>query len=389
MEIHDVQDVLLRAPIFSALGPDGLRQLLPALTRRNLVKDEILYRAGDHGDSLAVVLRGGLIVSFLNGDQGMVELRRLGSGEMVGEMACMDPAPRSATVIAGVDTEIVEMNRSMLSSIQGISPTLAADIIGAISSMVCSRIRDTNESVVRCVRDMLAGSRKTSSLKREATPIGKGVPSQIRAPRLVHVTARDLPPHYPLDTEDLRLLASVGRQRYLDDSEMLCKEGDTGSAAYFLIEGSLDVLREIGGDFRLLATIPKGGVVGQLSLLDSRVRSASLRSRGKVRVLELERETFLGLVRKTNPFAIRFQEHVCVTGIRQLRCATRLHSQIESVLESGGKKLPIGDSQELQLNYVSAALEEWGLSLDDLDSIVVKTPEGMLTSAEVRARQNG
>jgi len=92
-------------------------------------------------------------------------------------------------------------------------------------------------------------------------------------------------------------------------------------------------------------------------------------------------------VEKTNPFAVRFQEHVCVTGIRQLRCATRLHSEIERVMENAGKTSDQA-RENLQLNYVSAALDEWGLTLDDLDSVVVRTPDGMLTAAEIKARKH-
>ena len=88
-------DLLLQVPIFSALSPSELQGLIPALQRRALGDEECLYKVGEPGDSLAVVLEGSLEIIFQNEGQEDVLLRQLKPGDMVGEMACIDPAPRS------------------------------------------------------------------------------------------------------------------------------------------------------------------------------------------------------------------------------------------------------------------------------------------------------
>ena len=270
----------------------------------------------------------------------------------------------------------------MLQTIQQNYPKIGARIIGGISNIVCARIRETNEKVVQIVQNLLdarhrqAGGSQSVGVGREGR--------REKSSSGFHRSSE--PPHYPLDQKDLQLLSSVGVARTLNDGEILCEEGDPGDSAYFLTAGHLDVLRMVSGSPRLLATIPMGGVVGQLALLDQRERSATLRARGPVRVLGLNRDTFLNLIERSNSFALRFQEHVCVTGIRQLRSATQLLSKIESVMEDQARKVESGEQEDIKLSYVSAVLDELNMTIDDLDEVVVKTPEGQLTAAEIRAR---
>ena len=72
--------------------------------RRHEIKNgELALRAGDRGDTAYFILSGAVEV-FIERDGRHVTLARLGKGEIFGEMAIIDPGPRSASVRAVEDT---------------------------------------------------------------------------------------------------------------------------------------------------------------------------------------------------------------------------------------------------------------------------------------------
>jgi predicted acylesterase/phospholipase RssA/CRP-like cAMP-binding protein len=77
----------------------------------SLSSGEILFREGDAGDALYVVLTGRLRVVVAVPDGESRTLAEIGRGEVVGEMALLTGDPRSATVIAVRDTQLVRLSR--------------------------------------------------------------------------------------------------------------------------------------------------------------------------------------------------------------------------------------------------------------------------------------
>lgn len=75
---------------------------------RKLSKDEYLFKEGDEPDAMYVVKSGRLQVIKSKGE-GEVILAELGPGAMVGEMAFFDLKPRSASVRAVKDSEVIAL----------------------------------------------------------------------------------------------------------------------------------------------------------------------------------------------------------------------------------------------------------------------------------------
>lgn len=76
--------------------------------RRRLDAGEVLFREGDVGTDLYLIERGQLRVLKRDGDAD-VEIATLGERELVGEMALFGDATRGATIVAAVDTDLVEV----------------------------------------------------------------------------------------------------------------------------------------------------------------------------------------------------------------------------------------------------------------------------------------
>jgi CRP/FNR family cyclic AMP-dependent transcriptional regulator len=77
------------------------------------------------------------------------------------------------------------------------------------------------------------------------------------------------------------------------DQEVICRQGELGDAMYVVQEGELEVLREDGGSETIVGSLSAGDVFGEMALFDREPRSATVRARGDVRVLTLDRRAFL------------------------------------------------------------------------------------------------
>jgi CRP/FNR family transcriptional regulator, cyclic AMP receptor protein len=87
---------------------------------------------GEEGDELYIVRAGEAAVQ--HGDHIVA---RLGPGSLFGELAVLDPAPRSADVVATVDTDLLILDRTTLLDLMARRPEVAADVI----TMLVRRLR--------------------------------------------------------------------------------------------------------------------------------------------------------------------------------------------------------------------------------------------------------
>jgi len=76
----------------------------------SLTSGAVLFRQGDQGDSLYIVISGRLIVSVsLNGGAHKI-IGTPGAGEIVGEMALFERQAALATVAAARDTQLAKLS---------------------------------------------------------------------------------------------------------------------------------------------------------------------------------------------------------------------------------------------------------------------------------------
>ncbi|MBN1149058.1 MAG: cyclic nucleotide-binding domain-containing protein [Anaerolineales bacterium] len=101
----------------SPKSPDELplsEQIAAHLEWLNLQAGEVLFRAGDPGDALYVVISGRMQVISEDKDRQARVLVEIGRGEMLGEMAILTGEPRNATIRAARDSELVRLGRDDL-----------------------------------------------------------------------------------------------------------------------------------------------------------------------------------------------------------------------------------------------------------------------------------
>lgn len=126
----DVLVALLRkVPLFAELSDAGLNTISKLSRVESLSRGEVLIEQGDKSDRLYVVMRGRFLV--MADDRLIAEINE---GEPIGELAFFTGEPRTATVVAGRNSQVLVFDRAAYDKVIQQTPQIANDLLAAISA---------------------------------------------------------------------------------------------------------------------------------------------------------------------------------------------------------------------------------------------------------------
>jgi len=125
------------------LSDEELRLLIPEVTVQKFGAGEAIVRQGDKGDSIFIVRAGVVEVVATNSDGNQIHIRDLSRPAFFGEMALMTGEPRTATVRARTDTELLELNREGFTELFKTHPETAA----RMSEVIALRLSETHDRI--------------------------------------------------------------------------------------------------------------------------------------------------------------------------------------------------------------------------------------------------
>lgn len=163
-----------------------------------------------------------------------------------------------------------------------------------------------------------------------------------------------LPLFKTVKVEDIELILSdeFSRKHVFDADKTILKQGEAGSAVYILCSGAISVLLEKPGqDPVQLYTLKDGDIFGEMALFGRNFRTATLITSEPCKVIEIEGDNFLSLMRKHNEIAI----HLLTKLSQRLRhtddliltqqvanidnALAKMQNQIDTVVQSNDAKL--------------------------------------------------
>lgn len=103
---------------------------------------------------------------------------------------------------------------------------------------------------------------------------------------------REVPMFTGLSPEDLEKIAEIAEEQLFLDQALLCREGEPGHTLFIIASGVVDVLKKAGNSEKVLASRSTGDFVGEMAVLESAPRSATLKARGGVRTLVIDGDAF-------------------------------------------------------------------------------------------------
>jgi small-conductance mechanosensitive channel/CRP-like cAMP-binding protein len=149
---NEIIERLNGVSIFAPLSDEETRRLADNALVRVFAPDESIVRQGRNGDSMFVIHRGAVVVQAKE-DGVLKDLQNLREGDFFGEMGLLTGEPRTATVTAKEETEVLEINNLCLKPILEDNPDLVKVLSGIVEERRASLDELDAKNTERAVRD--------------------------------------------------------------------------------------------------------------------------------------------------------------------------------------------------------------------------------------------
>ncbi len=193
--VGDGREFLAKHDLLGHLTPEELDRLLAPARVERLDEGRVLFRKGDPGDRLYVVLSGRISIGTASEDGKEVVFNVLGRGAVFGEIARLDGKARTADATAMAECHLLVLERKDFMPFLESHPEVAARLI----AVLCERVRWVSESYEDALfMDLPARLAKRLLLLAESY----GEPAEQSGTRI----------EFPLSQQELAKMTGVSRE---------------------------------------------------------------------------------------------------------------------------------------------------------------------------------
>jgi CRP/FNR family cyclic AMP-dependent transcriptional regulator len=153
---RDVQQVTVKSEdkvdLFRERGLSAAEMKLLATfsSEERFMEGSMIFREGEKGDKLYIVLDGRVRISKFIPGVGEEALAVLDRGDFFGEMALIDEKPRSADAKAHeTDATVLSIDRATLNEILSMDPHASLQFLNLLCRMISRRLREINDKIVQ------------------------------------------------------------------------------------------------------------------------------------------------------------------------------------------------------------------------------------------------
>ena len=168
-----VRPFLRNNTFFGSLPDSALDVLIRKGHGKRFAKGDVIFRRGDPGDSLMVVLSGRLKITNVTVDAKEIVLNFIGAGDINGEIAALDGRERTADVVGLEAGEMFVVHARELVPMLVAHPAALLEIV----QILCERLRSTSAIIEDNTLEMR--TRMAKGLRRLAHQHGRKSPNGI------------------------------------------------------------------------------------------------------------------------------------------------------------------------------------------------------------------
>jgi AAA family ATP:ADP antiporter len=145
--------ILKNIGVFSQIPNEILIDLAALLEESRAAEEQLIISEGDTGDCLYIIVGGKVCVHV-----GTFNINHLGAGDVFGEMALLDPSPRSASVTAIEETRLLRLGQRPFYQLMEDRIEMARGVIRVLSGRLRNSVND-----LRVIRGQLEASNQHSA----------------------------------------------------------------------------------------------------------------------------------------------------------------------------------------------------------------------------------
>jgi len=142
--------MLETVPLFDGLSPEALAKIESRAVARNYPRNAVVISEGDEATSMFIIVTGSVKVYHTEADGKETILNTQGPGQHFGELALVDDAPRSASVMTTEQSRLLVLSKAAFKECLEDSPEIGYHLVQALARQV----RRLTETVNMMGRDV-------------------------------------------------------------------------------------------------------------------------------------------------------------------------------------------------------------------------------------------
>lgn len=144
---------LANIQLFEYLDSDELNELADVIDEEKLESNQVLFNAGDPGESLYVVKSGSVELFIVDNSGQKIVLKVADENSLFGEISMLDNRPRSASAVALEPTKLLVLDRDDLLLLFQKKPDAALNMLAAMGEILRDADNLLRSRVSRNVND--------------------------------------------------------------------------------------------------------------------------------------------------------------------------------------------------------------------------------------------
>lgn len=255
-ESERILHILKNNLFFSHLDPDQMNQVVNAMFLVEKQESDIIINQGDDGDNFYTIDTGTVevFIKTLGSDEEAKLVKTCEAGDSFGELAIMYNAPRAASCIAKGDVRLWALDRVAFKVIL-MKTTIAQ-------------------------RDAYRGFLSSAKVLSE------------------------------LNEYEILTIADALVEENFEDNVVICKQGEVGDKFYIVKEGTAVCTQEFHGENRNVLELGSGSYFGEIALLTTKRRQATVTSQGPLKCLSMDRKTFNRVIQTSQGLSDVMLRHI-------------------------------------------------------------------------------
>lgn len=146
--LDEIADLLRDCALFKDFSEGELKAVARYVGSTKVAGGETVFREGEPGEYMGIVMSGSISVQKEDDDGNPVEIARLPSGRVFGEMAVLDGERRSATCISSGESMLLTLSKESLEKMLDDTPRVAAKVVKAVAISLSRRLRMADGKLV-------------------------------------------------------------------------------------------------------------------------------------------------------------------------------------------------------------------------------------------------